>query len=102
MHYERAEPGSETKTYAFLYNFSSRRIERNRQNNNRSALIANRGNDIPNEPGASGPTAKAEGRGKSRGQPKGRDGGGGGAPPVCQGGQEGSIPAPSNACSSRE
>ena len=78
-HYERAEPGSEPKTYAFLYNCLTWRIELNRQNNNRSALVASRGNDNPTKPSAPGPKAKPEGRVKSRGMSKGRDGVGGDA-----------------------
>ena len=42
MHYDRAEPRTLTISYRFLYTCLSRRIELNRQNSNRSALIANR------------------------------------------------------------
>ena len=79
MHYERAEPGFETTAYAFLHDCLSRRRELNRQNNNRSALVASRGNDNPTKPSAPGPKAKPEGRVKSRGMSKGRDGVGGDA-----------------------
>ena len=62
MHYDHAEPGTRTKSYRFLYNCLSRRIELNRQNSNRSALIANRGDEHSNRPGSLGPKAKAEER----------------------------------------
>ena len=98
MHFERAEPDSDTKTYTFLYNCLSQRIELNRQSNSRPARIAIRGKEHPTKPGAPGPKAKADGRGKARGISKGRDGGGGDAPPNGPGGEKSSNSAPANAC----
>ena len=72
MHFERAEPDSDTKTYTFLYNCLSQRIELNRQSNSRPARIAIRGKEHPTKPCAPGPKAKADGRGKTRGISKGR------------------------------
>ena len=49
MHFERAEPDSDTKTYTFLYNCLSQRIELNRQSNNRPARIAIMGERTPHQ-----------------------------------------------------
>ena len=39
-HYERALPGSADKTYAYLYRVLCRRVELNRQDSNRKALLS--------------------------------------------------------------
>ena len=98
MHYDRAELGSSTKSYRFLYNCLSRRIELNRQNSNRSVIIASRGNGNPNRPGAPGPKAKAGSKTSSRGRSRNRDGGCGDAPASGTGDTRTANPAPENAC----
>ena len=91
-HYERALPGSEDKTYAYLYRVLRRRVELSRQDSNRKARLSHHasGGNAPTmaaeKKGGTGkkktdghgaqnrkntPRAKSKGRGKGYGAPPG-------------------------------